>query len=137
MPDSWEKKYGLNPDNANDCKGKALSDEGYTNIEMYINELAGDPVVFNFKTGLRKSNTIAKYDQLRAWQNAGTLFLTIDSKMPVIIDAIDISGRLIRPLYKGIPAANTLRFGRVLNSGIYLLRVRCDGVQKIVSVAGG
>jgi hypothetical protein len=104
---------------------------------MYINELAGDPVVFNFKTGLRKNNTIAKYDQLRAWQSAGTLFLTIDSKLPVIIDAIDISGRLIRPLYKGIPAANTLRFGRVLNSGIYLLRVRCDRVQKIVSVAGG
>jgi hypothetical protein len=46
MPDEWEKKHGLNPDNAGDCSGKELSADGYTNIEMYINELAGDPVVF-------------------------------------------------------------------------------------------
>ncbi|MBN1307395.1 MAG: hypothetical protein JXA18_05725 [Chitinispirillaceae bacterium] len=46
MPDDWEKKHGLNPDRADDCNGKELSKDGYTNIEMYINELAGDPVVF-------------------------------------------------------------------------------------------
>ena len=46
MPDDWEKKHGLNPDNADDRNGKELSADGYTNIEMYINELAGDPVVF-------------------------------------------------------------------------------------------
>ena len=46
MPDEWEKKYGLNPDKADDRNGKELSADGYTNIEMYINELAGDPVVF-------------------------------------------------------------------------------------------
>lgn len=46
MPDEWEERYGLDPDNADDCNGKNLSGDGYTNIEMYVNELAGDPVVF-------------------------------------------------------------------------------------------
>lgn len=46
MPDDWEKTYGLNPDNASDGSGTNLSADGYTNIEMYINQLAGDSVKF-------------------------------------------------------------------------------------------
>ena len=36
MPDAWEKKYGLNPNNAADAN-EDLSGDGYTNIEKYIN----------------------------------------------------------------------------------------------------
>ena len=36
MPDAWEKKYGLNPNDANDAI-KDCSGDGYTNIEKYIN----------------------------------------------------------------------------------------------------
>lgn len=46
MSDEWEQKHGLNPDNPSDRNGKNLSSEGYTNVEMYLNELAGDPVVY-------------------------------------------------------------------------------------------
>ncbi len=46
MPDVWEEEHGLNPDAPDDAGGTELSEEGYTNIEMYVNELAGDPVVF-------------------------------------------------------------------------------------------
>jgi pectate lyase len=35
MPDSWEKKYNLDPDDASDA-AKDLSGDGYTNIEKYI-----------------------------------------------------------------------------------------------------
>lgn len=35
MPDDWEKKYGLNPNDASDASGD-LNGDGYTNIEMYI-----------------------------------------------------------------------------------------------------
>lgn len=38
MPDEWEKKNGLNP-NDNDAAGYKLSKQ-YTNIEVYINELS-------------------------------------------------------------------------------------------------
>jgi hypothetical protein len=36
MPDEWETKYGLNPNDASDA-AKDLSGDGYTNIEKYIN----------------------------------------------------------------------------------------------------
>lgn len=38
MPDDWEKKEGLNPDDAGDASGYKLS-KTYTNIEVYINSL--------------------------------------------------------------------------------------------------
>jgi hypothetical protein len=36
MPDDWEKKNGLNPNNASDAGGD-LNGDGYTNIEEFIN----------------------------------------------------------------------------------------------------
>ncbi len=36
MPDAWEIKYGLNPNDASDANGD-LNGDGYTNIEKYIN----------------------------------------------------------------------------------------------------
>ncbi|WP_370634748.1 polysaccharide lyase family 1 protein [Cesiribacter sp. SM1] len=38
MPDSWEQKHRLNPDDAADASGYTL-DDSYTNIEVYLNEL--------------------------------------------------------------------------------------------------
>lgn len=37
MPDSWETKNGLDPNDPSDAIGTELSSEGYTNIEMFIN----------------------------------------------------------------------------------------------------
>jgi hypothetical protein len=42
MPDAWERAHGLDPGNAGD--GAAVAANGYTNVENYLNELAGDPV---------------------------------------------------------------------------------------------
>lgn len=36
MPDEWEKKHGLNPNDPSDATGD-LNDDGYTNIEEFIN----------------------------------------------------------------------------------------------------
>lgn len=47
MPDEWELLHGLNPNDYYDACQVYLSDEGYTNIELYINELAGDPVKYS------------------------------------------------------------------------------------------
>jgi hypothetical protein len=40
MPDKWEKRHGLNPKDAAD--GAKLSAGGYTNLEIYLNHLAGE-----------------------------------------------------------------------------------------------
>jgi hypothetical protein len=42
MPDAWETAHGLNPGDWRD--GAAIAKNGYTNLENYLNELAGDPV---------------------------------------------------------------------------------------------
>jgi len=38
MPDDWEAKHGLNPNDASDAAGD-LNGDGYTNIEKYLNGL--------------------------------------------------------------------------------------------------
>lgn len=43
MPDSWETARGLNPNNASDGALKSAIND-YTNLENYLNELAGDPI---------------------------------------------------------------------------------------------
>jgi hypothetical protein len=42
MPDEWETAHGLNPADSSDGNKNNLSKVGYTNLEMYLNELAGD-----------------------------------------------------------------------------------------------
>lgn len=39
MPDAWENANGLNPNDAEDGKAVTLSEEGYTNLEVYLNSL--------------------------------------------------------------------------------------------------
>jgi pectate lyase len=39
MPDNWEKANGLNPKDPKD--GNAIGKDGYTNLENYLNGLAG------------------------------------------------------------------------------------------------
>ena len=41
MPDEWERAKGLDPEYPDDSKGD-MNNDGYTNIEDYLNELAGD-----------------------------------------------------------------------------------------------
>ena len=40
MPDDWETANGLNPNDASD--GNAIGEEGYTNLEIYMNALVAD-----------------------------------------------------------------------------------------------
>ena len=54
MPDEWEKKYGLNPNDASDRNGKTVDEEGtYTNLEMYMNILVQKIVEDQNKGGVQ------------------------------------------------------------------------------------
>ncbi len=44
MPNVWETAHGLNPNDASDGAINSLSPDGYTNVEMFLNELMGDDV---------------------------------------------------------------------------------------------
>jgi hypothetical protein len=45
IPNTWEIREGLDPDNQEDGKEISISDEGYTNLEVYLNKLVPGPVV--------------------------------------------------------------------------------------------
>ncbi len=47
IPDTWESAHGLNAKDAKDGAVVSLSGDDYTNLELYLNELAGDEVAFN------------------------------------------------------------------------------------------
>lgn len=47
MSDVWESAHGLNPNDAKDGAVVSLSGDDYTNLEMHLNELAGDTVEYN------------------------------------------------------------------------------------------
>ena len=42
MPDVWETANGLNPNDASDGITTTLSEDGYTNLEVYLNSLVSD-----------------------------------------------------------------------------------------------
>jgi hypothetical protein len=41
LPDEWKRAHGLDPKDSNVAKGD-YNHDGYTNLEKYLNELAGD-----------------------------------------------------------------------------------------------
>jgi hypothetical protein len=56
MPDWWETKYGLDPNDPSDATGD-LNGTGYTNIEEYLN--GTDPTVFvDYKKPENNVNTL-------------------------------------------------------------------------------
>lgn len=61
MSDVWEKEHGLDPNDASDGSIVSLSADDYTNVEMYLNELAGDSVEYNGIT-----ETISAFETIEA-----------------------------------------------------------------------
>ena len=59
IPDSWEEEHGLDPNNAED--GKIVAEDGYTNLEHYLNSLVEDITEAQLADG-----TIEGYDATSA-----------------------------------------------------------------------
>lgn len=94
MPDTWEEKHGLEPDNPGDATGTDLSDEGYANIEMYVNELAGDPVKFNDAVAASQSR-----------RNGGMKHHTLMTGTAERIERYNVQGKL---LHRGSPGISSV-----------------------------
>jgi hypothetical protein len=58
MPDAWEKKYGLDPNDPSDATGD-INGDGYTNIEKYINGIDPSKKI-NWKDSKNNKDTLRK-----------------------------------------------------------------------------
>jgi hypothetical protein len=105
MPDAWESDHGLNPNDASDQNGTDLSDDGYTNIEMYVNELAGDPVVFANEIPL---NTLYN-SSAKLYQSGAQIYNPIKESSEYLL--LDLKGN---KLYQGSSLP------KVLPRGLYI-----------------
>ena len=61
MPDWWEERYGLNPNDPSDARGD-INGDGYMNIEKFINGI-------NPETKIDWTNPMFNYDTLKAHGN--------------------------------------------------------------------
>ena len=78
MPNTWEEAHGLNPNDPSDGSIVSLSGDDYTNVEMYLNELAGDDINFN-------GRTISAYKQIEAE--------SFDSQSGIIVEECSEGGQ--------------------------------------------
>ncbi len=88
MPDDWETANGLNPNDASD--GNAIGEEGYTNLENYMNALVADITQKQNEGG----------EQWRGQQTTGIEALNIESRTWNDNSWYTIDGRRISSLVK-------------------------------------
>lgn len=83
MPDAWEKANGLDPKNPAD--GPAYRADGYTNLEHYLNSLAGSPAVKRPSSDPAYLDTIHK----RATAAVDAARVSDDGKKAAAIKAVE------------------------------------------------
>jgi hypothetical protein len=125
MPDEWETKAGLNPNNAADRNGDVNSN-GYTDLEDYLN---GININATNSDELYKNNS----ERIcRIFPNPITSQTIIElnslEKTNMELAVFDISGKYIQTLYKGLimPGLLTIPWDvkqNVLTPGIYICQI--------------
>jgi len=87
IPDEWEDANGLDKDDIND--GKLILESGYSNLEVYLNELAGE-----FKTG---TTLIKPENELRIYPNPSSSMIEIvTSDKMENLEIINLYGQRIK-----------------------------------------
>ncbi|MBR6792180.1 MAG: RICIN domain-containing protein, partial [Ruminococcus sp.] len=82
MPNSWETAHGLNPNDASDGCINSMSPDGYTNVEMFLNELCGDDVNYGEPPVSGKVGAVMDTEVTYVFQNvnSGLYFEVKDSE---------------------------------------------------------
>ena len=140
MPDTWEKAHGLNPNSAADRNATNLSADGYTNLEVYLNELAGD----NGTTAVQDNKRPAAHGAsvlktMSARISGGSLKVTASVAMNVRLDFLNASGRaLCNSMEMSVtPGETSLTLDKKFSNGVVLVRMRGGNVlDKIVKCKG-
>jgi hypothetical protein len=133
MPDSWETAHGLNPNNEDDRNGTNLSLDDYTNLEMYLNDLAGDSLRWNTTAIKARGTRVASGPIILT---AHGLRITLLQSGQTTIDQLDLSGKAIETIYTGTlqPGTSTIPLARNSENaaGTFLVRVRAHGVDRVI-----
>jgi hypothetical protein len=121
IPDWWKKKHGLSLTDASAAAQTKLSAQGYTNLEMYLDEIAGDSVVYS-NTGIEPVAPVGRAPRL----NGDVLQFELAAESDVHVDALDLSGRILLSVFHGVFPAGEARLSTKLigRCGVVILRIK-------------
>jgi len=102
MPDAWETKNGLNPNNASD--GSATGKDGYTNLENYLNGLINFTSTTSTQPGAQSQPGVQYPFALSHYASSHIEFF-LPEKSNVILDILDLRGKSVARLVNGIKQA--------------------------------
>jgi hypothetical protein len=122
IPDWWKKKHGLSLTNVNAATQTNLSADGYTNLEMYLDEIAGDSVVYS-STAINPVAPIRGAPRLLG----NVLRFDLASESEIHVDALDLSGRILFSIFHGVLRAGEASVPMNLTGrreGVVILRVK-------------
>lgn len=113
IPDEWETKNGLDPNNADD--GKMIADNGYSHLENYLNSITETEIVLSVEPG-----EVAGEFHLYPNPSVDKVYLSSEKRLQSI-NVYDLKGVL--KLSKNLSAAkeNYLNVDS-LETGAYILR---------------
>ncbi|MFH1759859.1 MAG: T9SS type A sorting domain-containing protein [bacterium] len=144
MPDAWEDSLGLAKNDSSDCGGDR-DDDGYTNIEEYINWLADELIGGNppfrpmdIKYGAKSKRALNKLSaHPNPFSNSIVIPLPGNSRKvnKLSVEIFDVMGKLVWS--KRFSAYSTQACvwngrdlsGRTLPNGIYLLKMQDQDTQ--------
>lgn len=123
IPDEWETANGLNPNSKADGAQKTLSDEGYTNLEVYLNSLVEHITKAQNEGGVTsiEETTVQPQAQTRAYGHNGQLYLT-NLEKGATVSVYSLTGTKMATARTEAEQASF-----VLQAGIYLVQVVWDG----------
>ncbi|HOV71453.1 MAG TPA: T9SS type A sorting domain-containing protein [Dysgonamonadaceae bacterium] len=125
MPDDWETSKGLNPNDATDGSTKTL-DGQYTNVEVYLNELAAPVVNRQYLESNTAVNEIQANSSLRIYPNpfkSGNLNIKTDEKINKVGFYLLTGTKIYEKEIVGTEVSFTMP---QLNVGIYLVKVKME-----------
>jgi len=125
MPDDWETAKGLNPNDASDGSTKTL-DGQYTNVEVYLNELAAPVVNRQYLDANTAVNEVHANSSLRIYPNpfkSGNLNIKTDEKINKVGFYLLTGTKIYEKEIVGTEVSFTMP---QLNVGIYLVKVKME-----------
>jgi pectate lyase len=119
MDDAWESANGLDPANAADRNRVTTS--GYTCLEVYLNGLAGEPIVLDFPPSALNDMALGT---VSAFIDPYSERLIVQSVSDLLqVKLIDLSGKMVKQFK---PLEGRIFDVNFLPKGMYLVEIEMD-----------
>lgn len=130
MPDNWETNHGLNPNDATDRNGTGISNAGYINVEVYLNEYY-EPGINTVVQQVKTENHFQFFCYPNPLSETATISFRLNQQTTLQIKIFDTQGRWLRTLanenfesgYHQIVWNGTDERGNKLPNAVYFMEV--------------